>query len=90
MPYLVTVETGYRYTHQDYGSASESPLTFPGDDRRRRDHDHRVVFGLERPLIELSDRVILTAAYFGTFNRSNKIDFQYDRHIGSIGMEVRL
>lgn len=87
MPYLLTMETGYRYTHQDYASASKD---FVPEGRNRRDHDHRVVFALERPLVELSDRIFVNAAYFGTFNQSNKNAFQYNRHIGSIGVEVRL
>lgn len=88
LPYLLTLETGYRYTHQDYDPASAD--LFPPAGRRRRDHNHRVVLAFERPLVELSERVFVNVAYFGTFNDSNKFAFEYDRHIGSIGVEVRL
>jgi hypothetical protein len=87
LPYAVTLETGYRYAHKDYNS--DSGIFIPIG-RRRRDHDQRVVVGFERPLSELSDHVFVHAAYFATFNRSNKDEFDYDRHIGSLGVEVRL
>lgn len=89
MPYAVTLETGYRYAHKDYDSASGDAFR-PEGGRRRRDHDQRVVVAFERPLSEISDHLFVTAAYFGTFNQSNKPDFEYDRHIASFGVEVRL
>ena len=87
MPYAVTLETGYRYSHKDYDTAS---AVFLPVGRRRRDHEQRVVVSFERPMTEISEHLFVTAAYFGTFNQSNKDDFQYDRHIGSLGVEVRL
>lgn len=89
MPYAVTFETGYRYAHKDYDSASGNAFR-PAPGRRRRDHDQRVVAAFERPLSEISPHLFVTASYFGTFNESNKDDFEYDRHIGSLGVEVRL
>jgi tetratricopeptide (TPR) repeat protein len=80
LPYALTMDTGYRYAHKDYNPVSGF----------RRDHDHRVVAALERPLSEISERLFVTVAYFATFNISNIDDFDYDRHIGSVGVEVRL
>jgi hypothetical protein len=31
----------------------------------------------------------LTLAYLGTINNSNNMLFNYERHIGSLGLEVR-
>jgi len=96
-------EAAYRYEHQSYGAtsgcvpnsnASPDPSCIPGEPlptglTRRKDNDHRFILSLERPLPELWEHLSVVAAYLGTFNRSNKTIFEYDRNIGSIGLQVR-
>ncbi len=87
-------QTGYRFEYQEYASGSRfyAPPEFEGfplQGPRRKDYDHRVVVSLERPLPELYEHLTLVASWFGTWNDSNKTDFQYTRQIGSIGLRVR-
>ncbi|HSP99277.1 MAG TPA: tetratricopeptide repeat protein [Candidatus Dormibacteraeota bacterium] len=103
LPLDILGELAYRYEHQSYGAASGcfansdsspappcDPLSpLPSGLTRRADNDHRVILSLERPLPELWDHLSVVAAYFGTFNDSNKSVFTYDRNIGSIGLTVR-
>jgi hypothetical protein len=86
LPYEVIGEAGYRYENQAYGSASA--LINP-DGEVRNDNDHRVIISFERPMPEIWDHLFLNAAYFGTWNDSNNVLFEYNRQIGSIGAEVR-
>jgi tetratricopeptide (TPR) repeat protein len=94
LPYSITSEISYRYEYQAYDAASAvfAPTNvppFPVTASPRRDNDSRAVISFERPLPELYDHLWVNATWFGTFNNSNKTVFQYDRQIGSLGMEVR-
>ncbi len=77
LPAAVAAEVSYAYRHEQYATA---PSSGRGDD------EHQVVVGASRPLNEY---LAVRAAYFGNFNNSNKPDFDYDRHIGSLEFEVR-
>ncbi len=68
-------------------AATGGPL--PGGLSRRDDHDHRVIFTLERQLPELWEPLWVAGTYFGTINDSNKPQFEYERHIGSLALQVR-
>jgi Tfp pilus assembly protein PilF len=100
LPYELLGEAVYRYEHQAYPNASRcfEPNNSNADcffadptpgSVRRRDDDHRIILSLERRLPEIWEHLFVVASYFGTFNDSNKQDFQYDRQIGSLGMSVR-
>ncbi len=96
-------EAAYRYEHQSYGAtsgcvpnsnSSPDPSCIPGAPlptglSRRADNSHRFILSLERPLPELWEHLSVVAAYLGTFNHSNKSVFEYDRNIGSLGLQVR-
>jgi tetratricopeptide (TPR) repeat protein len=86
LPYEVLGEAGYRYEFQAYGPASA--LINPDGDVRQ-DNDHRLIISFERPLPEIWDHLFVNAAYFGTWNDSSNVLFEYNRQIGSIGAEVR-
>jgi Flp pilus assembly protein TadD len=86
LPYAVVAETGFQYERQDYSSAS---AVFPPVGDPRRDNDYRAIVAFERPLAELYEHLFVNAAWYGTFNDSNKAAFEYDRQIGSVGAEVR-
>jgi tetratricopeptide (TPR) repeat protein len=93
LPYSITTELVYRYEHQSYDAASAvfAPPTpaVPPNGGPRRDNDHRAIVSFMRPLPEVWDHLFVNATWFGTFNNSNKTVFQYDRQIGSLGLEVR-
>jgi tetratricopeptide (TPR) repeat protein len=97
LPYSITTELVYRYEHQSYDAASAvfappnppNPPTGVPTGGPRRDNDHRAIVSFMRPLPEVWDHLYVNATWFGTFNNSNKTVFQYDRQIGSLGMEVR-
>lgn len=86
LPYSITGEAGYQFEIQQYAAASS---TLPPAGGQRQDHDHRAVVSFERPLSEIYDHLFLNASWYGTFNNSDKPDFEYERQIGSIGAEVR-
>ena len=95
LPYEVLTELAYRYEYQSYGPYSgcfpdqwNAPCNLAGL-TKRRDNDHRVILSFERPLPELWDHLSVVAAYFGTFNVSNKTLFEYNRNIGSLALQVR-
>ncbi|MFN8644080.1 MAG: tetratricopeptide repeat protein, partial [Candidatus Binatia bacterium] len=95
LPYEVLSQLAYRYEYQSYGPYSgcfpdqpTAPCNLAGV-TKRRDNDHRVIFSLERPLPEIWDHLSVVAAYFGTFNDSNKTLFTYNRNIGSLALQVR-
>lgn len=69
-------EAGYRYRHEHYAPASGG--------RRDEESGPSVVLGTR-----LTDWLVASAAYFGTFNDSNQTLFQYDRQIGSLQLEAR-
>lgn len=104
LPFDVLGELAYRYEYQTYAPASAcltndgthpcgGPMgtypNIPGGLTKRADNDHRVILSLERALPEVWEHLSLVAAYFGTFNDSNKDVFTYDRNIGSLGLTVR-
>jgi hypothetical protein len=91
LPYAVTAEAGYQYAHQDYApeSAALNPCSPQPCGSPRRDNDSRVIVAFERPLSELWEPLFVNAAWYGTWNNSNNLLFEYDRQIGSIGAEVR-
>jgi hypothetical protein len=76
LPIAITAEAVYAYRHEDYAP----------DSNDRRDHEHQIAVSLHRRLTEL---LAVSLAYLGTFNNSNKPEFEYDRHIGSVALEVR-
>jgi Tfp pilus assembly protein PilF len=99
LPFELLGEAVYRYEHQAYPNASrcfqpngnnpDCQFSNPTSGARRSDNDSRIILSLERPLPELWEHLFVVASYFGTFNDSNKQDFQYDRQIGSLGLSVR-
>ena len=99
LPYDVVSEAGFRYEHQFYGPDSRCLMPSstpeckagppPETGTNRTDNDYRAVVSFERPLSEIYEHLFVNASWYGTFNNSNKIDFQYDRQIGSIAAEVR-
>lgn len=93
LPYAVIGEAAFRWEHQGYAPESGvfPPTTTPPsiNGPNRVDNDYRAVVSFERALAELSEHLFVVASWFGTFNDSNKTDFQYDRQIGSIAAEVR-
>jgi tetratricopeptide (TPR) repeat protein len=75
-PEAITVQATYAYRHEEYAAASLG----------RRDNDQQIVGAISK---RLSDHLVLTGGYFGTFNDSNQDEFSYTRHIGSVALEVR-
>jgi tetratricopeptide (TPR) repeat protein len=86
LPYAIVGEAGFRWENQNYAPQSAS-LSRTGSPRR--DNDYRAVTSFERHMTEIDDHLFLNAAWYGTFNDSNNVLFQYDRQIGSIAAEVR-
>ncbi|HSD11316.1 MAG TPA: hypothetical protein VLF14_10040, partial [Candidatus Binatia bacterium] len=82
LPGEVRSDIGYAYRHERYPSGSLNG--FP-DTNGRLDKVHHVVLVLRRPI---GPYLQIVAGYFATFNGSNDPNFQYDRHIGSIGFEA--
>ncbi len=76
LPAAVAAEGTYAYREERYDAES-------GD---RVDKEHRLIVVLQRAFAE---RFRLIGGYFGTLNNSNKDVFEYDRHIGSVALEVR-
>jgi len=76
LPEAIFGELGYRYRHERYAAQSNG----------RRDEVHEVVAALTK---RLDAHLDLTAAYLGTINNSNNVLFDYERHIGSLALEVR-
>lgn len=86
LAYSINAETGFRYENQSYAAASAqiNPTGSP-----RRDNDYRAIVSFERPLSEINEHLFVNASWYGTFNNSNNVFFNYDRQIGSIAAEVR-
>jgi Tfp pilus assembly protein PilF len=76
LPADVGVELSYVFRYEDYAPESNG----------RRDNEHRAMLVARK---WINDYVAVSAGYFGVFNDSNKDDFEYDRHIGSIALELR-
>lgn len=83
LPWQTSAQVGYRFRLEQYNDAS-SAFAPPGD--ARRDDEHRAGVAFRK---DVTDLVSLVAAWVGTFNVSNKDAFQYNRQIGSLGVEVR-
>jgi tetratricopeptide (TPR) repeat protein len=75
-PAAVNAEAGYAYRHEAYAAASNG----------RQDDVHQIVCAASK---RLTDHLMLTAGYFATINNSNQAEFAYNRHIGSLTLEVR-
>jgi hypothetical protein len=86
LPWDVTGEAAYAYRHERYDDDSEQPSTAIIFRERRLDDEHHFTVVASREFLEF---LRLRLAYFGTINDSNQNEFQYDRHIGSIALEVR-
>ena len=76
LPADLTTEVGYAYRREVYDVPSGG----------RRDNEHQFTAVLQRAL---GKGITLTAAYLGTLNDSNQGVFMFDRHIGSLTLEVR-
>ena len=83
LPWEVRTDVGYAYRHERYPSGSR--LNLPPNAGGRLDKVHHIVLVLRRPIGEYLQ---IVAGYFATFNGSNDSNFDYDRHIGSIGFEA--
>ncbi len=83
-------EAGFLYRNEDYAQPSESfpnPGTFMPGPPRREDREYRAALSINQ---RLTDILWLNLAYLGTWNLSNKVDFQYNRQIGLVGVELRM
>jgi TolA-binding protein len=86
LPADITGDFAYAYRHEQYDDASREDIsTFPFDERRNDDEHHFTVVAAK----EFLEYFRVRLAYFGTINDSNQNAFQYDRHIGSVTLEVR-
>lgn len=75
-PAAIRAEASYAYRYEDYAAASNG----------RHDNEQQFVVVIRK---DLGAHFDLMAGYFGTLNDSNKALFDYDRHIGSLALEVR-
>jgi len=75
-PWALRPEIAYRYRHETYDERVPT----------RRDDEHAVDLILRR---DINEYLTLRVAYFGTFNNSNDPIFEYERNVGSIGVEVK-
>ncbi len=76
LPAAITTQLSYAFRYEDYDAASDG----------RRDDDHRVTFWVRK---HVSDHLAVRWSYLGDFNDSRKAQFDYERHLGSVAMEVR-
>jgi len=84
LPAAVAAEATFTYRNEQYAGVSAN---FPPQDNgRRTDNDYEFVVALRRPINEFLG---VTLAYDGTINNSNKTEFDYTRHIVSIGVDAR-
>lgn len=83
-PSSVLLEATYAYRHEQYAVAS-APVFDPAGSRRH-DDEHLFTFAVHH---QWNQYFGLTAGYYGTLNSSNKRDFDYDRHIGSVAFEAK-
>lgn len=80
-PFGMALEALYAFRRDDY-TFLNSRMSFT---RAREDDRHSFYVILRKPL---TPRVEVNVNYIGMVNNSNIADFEYDRHIGSIGFEV--
>ena len=83
LPWDVFLQASYRFRFEDY-DAESAIFPPPGDPRRDDENRGGVAFRKD-----LNQYISFVAAWIGTFNLSNKEFFQYNRQIGSLGVEVR-
>jgi tetratricopeptide (TPR) repeat protein len=86
----IMTESLYTYRNEHYRASSAQQFAPIGN--RRTDEEHRADVALHVQLntyLQLDTYLAVTAAYFGTINNSNKTLFDYDRHVGSLALEVR-
>lgn len=76
LPWSVGAEADYAYRSEDYARQSQG----------RNDTEHRITLVARK---WLNDYLGVSAGYFAVINDSNKTDFEYNRHVGSIALEVR-
>ena len=81
-PWGFRAEADYAFRHEIYQEASTA--TAPGGERRK-DNQNEAVVAITK---QLTPHLQVTAAYFGTYNDSNKPVFQYNRNVGSVAFEV--
>lgn len=74
-PLAIYANAGYAYKHEKYGAASLG----------RRDDEHDLSFVLRRPI---ASHINLVGGYYGKFHDSTQNVFEYDRHIGSVALEL--
>ena len=74
-PLAVYANALYAYKHEDYGSASLG----------RRDDEHDFSFVMRRPI---TSHMNVVGGYYGKIHNSTQNVFEYDRHIGSIALEL--
>ena len=84
-PRDVSAEVSYAYRHEQYAEESAQTDFIPSGDRRV-DREHLVTAALRK---ELSDSLAVTAAFLADINNSNDPRFEYDRYVGSLGLELR-
>jgi tetratricopeptide (TPR) repeat protein len=75
LPASTLAEASYAFRYESYDSASEG----------RTDTPSQVLVSLRTGL---TNYLALSLAYFGTFHDSNRVEFDYNRHIGSVILEV--
>jgi tetratricopeptide (TPR) repeat protein len=86
LPFGTSLLLDYAFRREQYPKNSQFTPANPTSEGRR-DKVHELAFTIRQPIGEYF-RVV--AGYYGTFNGSNDPTFDYDRHIGSIGVEVSL
>ncbi len=83
LPAGVSTETGFAYRHEQYAEPSKGPLrNLP----QRYDDVYHIITVLRKPL---TDRLDLVGGYYGIFNDSNQGPYEFQRHIGSVSVEMR-
>jgi len=83
LPWTTTAQIGYRYRRESYDSASAA---FEPMGEARLDRENRVGVAFRK---DINEFLSFVASWIGTWNQSNKSAFEYDRQIGSLGVEVR-
>jgi tetratricopeptide (TPR) repeat protein len=93
LPSGIRLETGYAYRYERFPRNSlAANSAYDGDPNRtfntdegRLDKVNQVVATLRVPV---TSYLQVVAGYFGDFNKSNDSQFDYDRHIASLSVEV--
>ena len=88
-PRDVSAEVSYAYRHEQYAeesaqSAEPDFISPPGN--RRVDREHLIAAALRKGL---TDSLTVTAAFLADINKSNDSRFEYERYVGSLGLELR-